>query len=74
MDGAVMRMRAVEALPIPAGGQIELTPTGRHLMFFGVTQPFTQGENIAVRLTFEHAGEIDVSLPVRPQSASHSGH
>lgn len=74
MDEAVMRMRAVDVLVIPAGGRIELTPTGRHLMFFGVTQPFATGETIPVRLTFERAGEIDVSLPVRQQAAGHSGH
>jgi copper(I)-binding protein len=74
MDGDVMRMRAVEALTIPAGGSIELTPSGRHLMFFGVTQAFVEGESIAVRLTFEHAGAIDVSLPVRRQTATHSQH
>jgi periplasmic copper chaperone A len=74
MEGDVMRMRAVDALAIPAGGSIELTPSGRHLMFFGVTQPFVEGEAIPLRLTFERAGELDVSLPVRRQTASHSGH
>jgi copper(I)-binding protein len=34
-------------------------------MFIGVTQPFTAGEEIAVQLTFEGAGVVDTTLPVR---------
>jgi hypothetical protein len=70
MDGGVMQMRAVARLVIPAGQSVELAPSGRHLMFYGVTQPFAVGETILVRLTFEHAGAIDVSLPVRRPGAS----
>jgi copper(I)-binding protein len=65
MDGAVMRMRPVEALVIPAGGEVTLGQGGAHLMFIGVTQPFTAGEEIALQLTFESAGVVDTTLPVR---------
>jgi periplasmic copper chaperone A len=74
MEGGVMQMRAVARLEIPAGETVELAPNGRHLMFYGVTQPFAEGETIPVRLTFEHAGDIDVSLPVRRPGASHTSH
>ncbi|HYD71578.1 MAG TPA: copper chaperone PCu(A)C [Candidatus Binatia bacterium] len=77
MEGGVMQMRAVARLAIPAGQSVELAPSGRHLMFYGVTQPFAVGETIPVRLTFERAGDIDVSLPVRRPGAStaeHNGH
>lgn len=72
MEGAVMRMRPVEALVIPAHGEATLAPGGQHLMFFGVTAPFVQGETVDVRLVFETAGEVAVSLPVR-QGATHGG-
>jgi copper(I)-binding protein len=74
MEGGVMQMRAVERLAIGPGQSIELAPNGRHLMFYGVTQPFAAGETILVRLTFEHAGAIDVSLPVRRLGASAAAH
>lgn len=74
MEGGVMRMRAAEALTIPAGGESALAPGGRHLMFFGVSEPFTEGERIPVRLRFARAGEVDVSLPVQRQAAGHAGH
>lgn len=71
MDGAIMRMRALDTLPIAAGEQAVLAPGGMHLMFFGVTEPFTEDENIAVTLTFEHAGAIDATLPVRRGASGH---
>lgn len=74
MDGAVMRMRQIEGgLPIPRGETALFQPGGLHLMFTGVSQPFTPGETIPVRLHFAHAGEVEVSLPVRisAQSAGH---
>jgi periplasmic copper chaperone A len=72
MEGAVMRMRPVEALVIPAHGEVALAPGGQHLMFIGVTEPFVTGETIEVHLVFETTGEVVVSLPVR-QGATHGG-
>lgn len=75
MDGAVMRMRPLTNLEIPAGGEVRLGPGGNHLMFFGVSEPFEQGQNIPVQLVFEHAGTIEVSLPVRRTApTSHNAH
>src|SRR5262249_45638679 len=68
MDGSVMEMRTVTALPIGAHEQLTLSPGGRHLMFTGVKQPFTPGEQIPVDLTFAHAGKIHVTLDVRTPS------
>lgn len=65
MDGAVMRMRQVDAVSIPAGGEISLAPGGDHLMFLGVAEPFAAGETIPVHLVFEHNGATDLLLPVR---------
>lgn len=76
MDGAVMQMRAVENLIIPAGQSVTFSPGGKHLMFFGVAEAFAEGQDIPVHLTFEHAGAIDVTLPVHraPPEAYNGGH
>lgn len=75
MDGAVMRMRQLQRLEVPAGGEVRLGPGGNHLMFFGVQEPFTQGQSIPVQLVFEHAGTIDVTLPVRRTApTNHNAH
>ncbi|HVV34859.1 MAG TPA: copper chaperone PCu(A)C [Vitreimonas sp.] len=68
MNGAVMQMRPMSALPVAAHDQATLSPGGRHLMFTGVKQPFTPGEQIPVDLTFAHAGKIHVTLDVRAPS------
>jgi copper(I)-binding protein len=75
MDGAVMRMRPVDTLTIAPGEHVELGPGGMHLMFYGVTEPFTEGQDIPVQLTFETAGAINVTLPVRRAAPeSHATH
>lgn len=70
MDGGVMRMRHMQGgIAIPAGGAVMLAPGGYHLMFMGVTQPFAEGEEIPVQLTFETAGVKDIVLQVRRAGA-----
>jgi copper(I)-binding protein len=62
----VMTMRAVEGVDVPATGQVSLQPGGLHLMFMGVTEPFTAGQTIPVTLNFQNAGVIQTNLEVRP--------
>lgn len=75
MDGAVMRMRAVEdGLAIPAGATVALSPGGRHLMFYGVRPPLAEGERIPATLRFARAGDVAVEFSVRRAASGHSGH
>lgn len=71
MNGAVMQMRPVARLDVPAGGDVQLGPGGMHLMFYGVSEPFVAGQTIPLHLVFERAGAIDVELPVQ-RTAPHS--
>ncbi len=64
MDGAMMSMRPVESLEIPAGATVTLAPGGYHLMFMDIDAPFAEGQTIPVTLTFEKAGAVDASLTV----------
>jgi periplasmic copper chaperone A len=52
MDGGVMKMRAVEKLPLPAGKPVDLKPGGYHVMLMDLKQPLKEGETIPVTLTF----------------------
>jgi hypothetical protein len=65
-DGEVMRMRAVEAIPVPAGETVALRPGGLHLMLVGLSRPLREGETVPVTLRFERAGEVRVELSVQP--------
>lgn len=71
MDGDVMRMRAMpDGIEIPAGGTVALRPGGFHVMFERVTTPFRPGMTVPVRLTFAHAGAVEVMLPVAGAAAT----
>jgi copper(I)-binding protein len=72
-DGDVMRMRPVEAIPVPANGTVTLEPAGLHLMLMGLTRPLNQGETIPVTLRFERAGEVTVNLAVQAAGARSPG-
>ncbi len=78
-DAGIMRMTEVEGgIEIPADGMAMLERGGQHLMFMGLTEPFTDGSAIEVTLTFEQAGDIMVEIPVdlnrKPQAGAHGGH
>ena len=45
-DNGVMKMRALEALPLPAGQQIELGSGGNHLMLLGLKRPLKVGGKV----------------------------
>ena len=65
-DGnGVMQMRQIEGgLDVPAAGHHMLTRGGDHVMFMGLNRDFVNGDSISVTLTFEHAGEVVVEIPV----------
>ncbi|MGH6645862.1 copper chaperone PCu(A)C [Aquabacterium sp.] len=50
MQGDVMRMRAIDALPLPAGTAVVLKPGGHHLMLMGLKQPLTAGKAMPLTL------------------------
>ncbi len=61
----VMKMREVEdGFAVPAAGKHALERGGDHVMFMGLKQPLVQGKEITVTLTFEKAGEMQVTIPV----------
>lgn len=64
MDGGVMRMRKVDGVEVVPGSPTVLKPGGLHVMFLGLKKPLKIGETVAVTLTFEKAGKVDVRIPV----------
>ena len=53
MDGDNMKMRAVEALPLPAGQVVALKPGSYHVMLMGLKAPIKAGETVPLTLTVE---------------------
>lgn len=69
MDGNVMRMRAVDALDLPAGKTVALEPGGYHVMLIDLVQPLAAGQTVPVTLVVEGADgkreTVEVQAPVR---------
>lgn len=73
-----MRMRAIQALDLPAGKRIDLRPGGYHLMLMDLKQPLARDSQIPVTLRFQDAQgrstELQLSVPVllsAPGAAAH---
>ena len=62
---AMMGMREIEALDIPAGETVELVPGGYHLMLIDLARDLEVGDEFDVTLRFESAGEHTVTVTVR---------
>jgi copper(I)-binding protein len=65
MENNVMMMRPVEQIDIPASGETELRPGGFHVMLLGINRDLAEGDTVDLTLTFEHAGDISITAPVR---------
>lgn len=87
MDKDVMRMRAVPALPLPAGKTVELKPGGYHVMMMDLKGPVKAGDVVPVTLVLESKDGLRSTLEVKavarplgnaataaPAAASHSEH
>jgi copper(I)-binding protein len=55
MVGDLMKMRAVDALPLPAGQAVEFKPNGYHLMLTGLKAPVKAGDVVPLTLVVEDA-------------------
>ena len=75
MDGGVMKMRMLMGgLTIPAGGKVELKPMGLHVMLMGLTEKLVEGETLALTLTFEKAGSLELAVPIAGPGAMEAPH
>jgi copper(I)-binding protein len=72
----VARMRPVEAVEIPPGGEAKLAPGGLHFMLVGLNGQLVEGTSFPITLVFERAGEVEVEVMVEgPRGGGgHGGH
>ena len=55
MEGDVMKMRALESLPLPAKTPVTLGSDGNHLMLVGLKNPLKAGRKLPFALTVKFA-------------------
>jgi copper(I)-binding protein len=60
------QMQAVSGMVVPAGGALDMTPGGRHVMFSDLGRQYAIGDTLHLVLRFAHAGMMDAAAPVLP--------
>jgi copper(I)-binding protein len=73
MEGAIMKMRPIGGLEIPAGQPVALKPGGEHVMLMGLNQPLRAGESFPLTLNFQKAGSRTVTVRVEKATAKGPG-
>lgn len=63
-EGGMMRMARVEAVDIPAGGEVRFAPGGLHIMLMDLKAPLTAGTKVPLTLVFENAGRVTVEFRI----------
>ncbi|GAB3988209.1 copper chaperone PCu(A)C [Nocardioides marmoraquaticus] len=70
-DGGAMQMQEKQGgFTVPAGGELELTPGGNHLMLMDVSQPLRPGEEVTFTLDLEGGGTQEFSAVVKDFSGA----
>ena len=69
-QGGVSKMRAIDAVEIPAGQRVSLAPKSTHVMLMGLDGPLVAGQTFVVTLRFAKAGEQPVTVTVKPATAT----
>jgi periplasmic copper chaperone A len=74
MQGDVMKMRAVDALDLPAGQVVELKPGSYHVMLIELKAPLKAGDSVPITLEVQDKNgtrrQVEVKATVRPLSAA----
>ena len=68
MDNGVMKMRAVEALALPAGQAVALKPGSYHVMLMGLKAPIKAGETVPLTLTLEGDDKQRTTVEVKAEA------
>jgi copper(I)-binding protein len=70
MENNVMKMRAIPALDLPAGREVQLKPGGYHVMLLDLKRPLKVGEKLQIELRLEMRDGKRVSQPVEVEVRS----
>jgi copper(I)-binding protein len=65
----IMQMRPLGPLDIAPGQSAELKPGANHVMLMGLKQPLKEGDSFPLTLSFEKAGDVEVTVKVERASA-----
>ena len=77
MDNNVMKMRAIPALDLPAGREVQLKPGGYHVMLLDLKGQVKAGDVVPVTLVLEgkdgQRSTLDIKATARPLGGAAAG-
>jgi hypothetical protein len=73
IDSGVMQMRAVDALPLPAGQAVALKPGSYHVMLMGLKAPIKAGDSVPLTLTVEGQDKQRSTVEVKATARAGAG-
>ena len=73
VDG-MWRMRRLQALELPPGETVTLSPGGIHLMLFGMQRPLREGDILKLSLQFDSGETREVVIDVRATGGTSHHH
>lgn len=68
MDAGVMKMRAVDALTLPAGQAVALKPGSYHVMLMGLKSPIKAGETVPLTLIVEGEDKQRTTVEIKAEA------
>ncbi len=74
MDNNTMEMREVQSFTIPTGGELELEPTGDHIMLMGLKAPLKLEATFPLTLTFDNGETLQTDVTVVKPGFTHANH
>lgn len=71
-EDGVMKMRELDALPLPSGKIVKLSPGGYHIMLDSLKQSLEAGDSVPLSLTIKYADQHQekIEIKVKVQSLS----
>ncbi len=71
VENGIAKMRPVDGIEVVPGTATVLQPGGLHLMLLGLQQKLKEGDTLPMTLTFKHAGEVQLTVPVQAGASPH---
>lgn len=74
LEDGLARMRPVDGLVLPAGGEVRLEPGGYHLMLIQPVRTLAPGDSVQLRLRFSDGTDLRVNARLRRAAPDHHPH
>jgi copper(I)-binding protein len=65
VENNIVKMRHVDGVDLEPGKSVTIKPGGYHIMLKGLYAPLVVGQSFPLKLTFEKAGDLEVTVVVR---------